>query len=387
MANTRQLQFFKRCITNDKIDDWNSWLQSKLGRWMKSGQANLVLGRGVVYKRIVDLSGADLRGLGAEGIHLHIVDLSGAHLENASFPRAIFDNANLRGAHLERAFLAAADFTEADLQDAKLNGAILQQAILLRTNLTGANLSGCNVYGASVWDVKLKNAIQHELIFTSRFGPALTVDNLEVAQFIYLLLENQKLHDIIDTITSKVVLILGRFSEPHKRVLDMLREELRKYDLTPVVFDFAKPKSRSLTATVTTLAHMAKFIIADLTDARSIPQELTEITHAVPTVPIQPILLTSVKEWSMFNDLKNRGLVLDILTYRDVDDVRTNIVGQVVERTRRLTEAWKQTSSGTAGYLNEIMKLQSALEMKDRQIEEMQKRPADRKHKASARKR
>jgi hypothetical protein len=44
-------------------------------------------------------------------------------------------------------------------------------------------------------------------------GPEITVDNIEVAQFIYLLLHNQKIRDVIDTITSKVVLILGRFSE------------------------------------------------------------------------------------------------------------------------------------------------------------------------------
>jgi hypothetical protein len=39
--------------------------------------------------------------------------------------------------------------------------------------------------------------------------PAITVDNIEVAQFIYLMLHNQKIRDVIDTITSKAVLILG----------------------------------------------------------------------------------------------------------------------------------------------------------------------------------
>jgi len=48
------------------------------------------------------------------------------------------------------------------------------------------------------------------LIITDDNEPTITVDNLEVAQFIYLLLNNQKIRDVIDTITSKVVLILGR---------------------------------------------------------------------------------------------------------------------------------------------------------------------------------
>jgi hypothetical protein len=43
-----------------------------------------------------------------------------------------------------------------------------------------------------------------------------------------LLLHNQKVRDVIDTITSKVVLILGRFTDERKAVLDALREELRK---------------------------------------------------------------------------------------------------------------------------------------------------------------
>ena len=38
-------------------------------------------------------------------------------------------------------------------------------------------------------------------------------DNIEVAQFLYLMMNNPKLRQVIDTITSKVVLILGRFYE------------------------------------------------------------------------------------------------------------------------------------------------------------------------------
>ena len=44
------------------------------------------------------------------------------------------------------------------------------------------------------------------------------VDDLEVAQFIYLLLNNQNVRQVIDTITSKIVLILGRFTPERKAV-------------------------------------------------------------------------------------------------------------------------------------------------------------------------
>jgi hypothetical protein len=82
------------------------------------------------------------------------------------------------------------------------------------------------------------------LIITPSNEPEITVDNIEIAQFIYLLLNNQKIRDVIDTITSKVVLILGRFTPQRKAVLDALREELRRRDYLPILFDFDKPASR-----------------------------------------------------------------------------------------------------------------------------------------------
>jgi hypothetical protein len=79
-------------------------------------------------------------------------------------------------------------------------------------------------------DTKQKN-----LIITQPGNPEITVDNIEVAQFIYLLLHNEKIRNVIDTITSKAVLILGRFSIPERKaVLDVLRDGLRKRDLEPV---------------------------------------------------------------------------------------------------------------------------------------------------------
>ena len=44
--------------------------------------------------------------------------------------------------------------------------------------------------------------------------------------------------DVITTVTSKSVLILGRFTEERKAVLDSIRVELRKCGLVPIVFDW-----------------------------------------------------------------------------------------------------------------------------------------------------
>jgi hypothetical protein len=146
------------------------------------------------------------------------------------------------------------------------------------------------VYGISVWNIQTEGAIQDDLVITRRNEPIITVDNLEVAQFIYLLLNNKKIRDVIDTITSKVALVLGHFTEERKKVLDALREELRQHNYTPVVFDFEKPASRDLTETVSTLAHLARFIIVDLTDPSSAPHEVATIIPQC-IVPVQPLLL------------------------------------------------------------------------------------------------
>lgn len=175
-------------------------------------------------------------------------------------------------------------------------------------NLSGANLSntilvGCSVHAISAWNIQLEGANQSNLIITREDEPSVTVDNLEVAQFIYLLLNNEKIRQVIDTITSKVVLILGRFKPERKAILDAIKDELQKRNYTPVLFDFEKPSSRDFTETVRTLAYLARFIIADLTDPSSIPQELQAIVPDLE-VPVRPLLLEAKREYPMFVDFR-----------------------------------------------------------------------------------
>jgi hypothetical protein len=172
--------------------------------------------------------------------------------------------ANLSGCDLRAVDFRGVGLFKTDLSDADLRGANLRQSIMIGTNLNRANLTDSHVYGASVWDVDLRNSIQQNLVITPPSKGSITIDNLEVAQFIYLLIANAKLRQVIDTITSKVVLILGNFSPERKPILDALRENLRERDYVPVLFDFEGPESRDLTETVSTIAHLACFVIADL---------------------------------------------------------------------------------------------------------------------------
>jgi hypothetical protein len=168
-------------------------------------------------------------------------------------------------------------------------------------------------------------------------------DDLEVAQFIYLLLNNDRLRNVIKTITSKVVLILGRFTPERKPVLDMIREELRKppRDYVPVVFDFEKPDNRDLTEMVSMLAHMAKFVIADLTDPRSLPHELATIVPLLQSVPVQRILLASEREWGMYEHFRRYDWVLPIVPYETADELLANLAERVIGPAERRLAAAK----------------------------------------------
>lgn len=257
-------------------------------------------------------------------------DLSDADLSGATLTLATFRQANLTRANLSGAHLYGVDFTWANLSGANLSGADMRNCQLVETNLKSANISNCKVYGVSAWNVELDATNQSNLVVTRGDEPSITVDYLEVAQFIYLLLNNKKLRDVINTITTKAVLILGRFTPKRKAVLDAIREELRKENYLPILFDFEGPGSRDITETVTLLASMARFIIADITDAKSIPQELQAIVPHLPSVPVQPLLLSTEHEYGMFEHFKHYPWVLNTHLYTSDEELITTLRENVI---------------------------------------------------------
>jgi hypothetical protein len=167
------------------------------------------------------------------------------------------------------------------------------------------------------------------LVITRADEPAITVDNIEVAQFVYLMLHNEKIRDVIDTITSKAVLILGRFTDERKAVLDALREELRKRDYLPILFDFNVPAARDITETVSLLARMARFIVADLSDPSSIPKELEAIVPSL-AVPVQPLLEVAFRPYSMFRDYWKYDWVLPVYRCEGLEPLLATLSEKVI---------------------------------------------------------
>ena len=266
--------------------------------------------------------------------YLSEANLSGADLSGANFSGAKLSRADLSEARLYRANLGGANLSSANLSRAQLGGANLRAAQLIETDLRDAKLTGSSVYGVSAWNIKVNDGTKQEnLIITDAGEPVITVDNIKVAQFIYLLLNNQEIRDVIDTITSKAVLILGRFSEERKPILDAIRNELRKseHNYLPIMFDFQPLTSRTTVETIKTLASMARFVIADLTDARSVLQELEAVVPAFPSVAVCLLLKKSEHEYGMLDTIRlYRCVVENTYEYENLEEAIASIKDNII---------------------------------------------------------
>lgn len=318
MADTRHLARLKLGVTA-----WNAWRRR--------------------YPKVLpDLSRALLVDLDLRGINL-----AGAHLARTNLRQTTLSRANLTRANLERADLRAASLRRAKLDYANLTSAILRHASLAEVSVEGATLTGCEIYGIAAWNLRGTPRDQSNLVIrAAREDPVVTVDDLEVAQFVYLLLHNEKIRSVIDTVGRKAVLILGRFTAERKAVLDALRDALRARGYVPMLFDFEQPSSRDLTETIVTLGHMSRFIIADLTDPRSVPQELTAIIPDLPSVPVAPLVLASQKEYGMFEHWKRYPWVLPILRYKNSADLLGRLQKSVIEKAERRAQRRTGVSPG-----------------------------------------
>jgi hypothetical protein len=135
-------------------------------------------------------------------------------------------------------------------------------------------------HGASVWNIKLNDRTEQQNLTITRLGePVITVDNIKVAQFI--------------------------------------RNELRKHDYLPIMFDFQPSANQATLETIKTLAIMARFVIADLTDARSVLMELGAIVPAFPSVAVRLLIKKSDHEYGMLDFIRRFRSVVGQTEARD----------------------------------------------------------------------
>jgi hypothetical protein len=75
---------------------------------------------------------------------------------------------------------------------------------------------------------------------------------------------------------------------------------------------------------------MARFVIADLTDAKSVLQELQAVVPLNPSVPVQPLLLASQEEPGMFDFFRTFPCVLDTHRYTDQTTLLAELTKEVI---------------------------------------------------------
>jgi uncharacterized protein YjbI with pentapeptide repeats len=295
------------------------------------------------------LAGANLAGANLLAANLTGANLSDARLTGANLSGAKLTKANLREAHLTRADLSGADLvgadltkadiTRADLTKADLVGANLRMAILVKADLTNANLTGCRIHSTYARRLNLSGTKQRNLIITDINEAEITVDNIEFALFVDYFLHNAAVLDAIDIIGKKAVLLLGRFKDNRIATLERLRDEIRKRDYLPTVFNFEEPTTKQFTETVRSLAILSRFIIADITAPSSSPQDLQD---SLPnyTIPLVRIIEEGEEPFAVLESLwtNSKELVLAPISYRSVEELVQVLDEKIIEPALALSD-------------------------------------------------
>jgi uncharacterized protein YjbI with pentapeptide repeats len=262
-------------------------------------------------------------------------NLTNALLNNAYMLKTVFREANLTETNLSGGYLKRADFTKAKLVRANLISTVMVEA-----DLSEAEISECYVYGISAWKINTKDADQRELVITPDGESSITVDNLRMAQFLYMVLENDRIRDFIDASGKKIALILGRFS--NKDRLLAIKAKLRQKNYIPVIFDFEKPNSQTFIQTIKTLASISRFAIIDLAKPKISLQELPDIAKI--GIPIMPLLPAKDQPPITLIDTLylQKEMVLEPYRYRNTDDLLSSfneaVINPLENKLRELEE-------------------------------------------------
>jgi hypothetical protein len=118
-----------------------------------------------------------------------------------------------------------------------------------------------------------------DLVISKDKQPHITVDDIEVAQFIYMILDNKKVKNVIDTLKTKAILILSSFDEESMLIHSILKDTIRSHGYLPLLFDFKAPYTQELMETVKTMALLSCFVIVDLSRRSGQLHELASLVR------------------------------------------------------------------------------------------------------------
>ncbi len=372
------------------------------GRWNRWRKANKSIRPDL---RDVELSGRflsclDLRNTRLDGamlnrVDLHMSDLSGASLKNADLSSSDFFKARCREtnftgakldfARLESADLSGAKFRESELRSANLMNANLTNASFIDAYLPGAKLDRANLKGtlfrycdlgyASFMNAKLSGAritkctaryvnakrieigpdvTQKDLnlgnVLSSVYGGLymrdINVDDLRAASFVGELEKPEALTHLINAGSKYMVLILGSFDRKSRKILAAIEANLWDTGRIPIVYEFEGPNQRALVDAVRFFAVLSEFVIADITDPRSVAFELNALVPDL-AIPLVPLIREGSKPFAMFADLQRKyPWVMRPFAYRTTRQIDQQFPS-IIELAVSSSEKLKNLSDGT----------------------------------------
>lgn len=261
---------------------------------------------------------------------------------------------NFKSSHWTNSILKTSDFRRANFEDCKMDGSTvrgcsfgsatmpfmkwinfsvadcdLRRAEISDSTFENGKIKDCRIYGLAAWGVKFSQVEQSDLDISSKRDISIKCISVEYGIVISHFLHNESIKKYFETLSDKVVLILGRFTPSRKVFLEIIRYELKNAGYVPVLFDFDKPDTKDLTETVLALALSSRAICADLSDPRCIPHELAVIAPNVTAI-IHTLIETGHEPYAMFEDLLGRYRVIRRpLIYGDAEQLRGHCTAMI----------------------------------------------------------
>jgi len=116
-------------------------------------------------------------------------------------------------------------------------------------------------------------------------------------------------------------------------VLEGIKAYLEKHSnrYIPELFTFRKPDSRDLIEAIIGFAALSRFVIADLSEPKSVQSELEPIVRYFQSVPVVPVINRTGKEYATLSSLlRFANVVKPTVRYRNLDDLREKLQEEVV---------------------------------------------------------
>lgn len=151
-------------------------------------------------------------------------------------------------------------------------------------------------------------------------------------------LDGANFGEIMSELKKRRVLILGRFSSRRLKVLEAIEARLKAHPnrYIPQLFTFKKPDGANLTESIIGFAALSRFVVADLSEPKSIPAELSSIVPNFPSLPVVPIMTRSGRPYALFADFDQRAnMVKPLLRYRDAKELKALLAEEIVPRAEK----------------------------------------------------